>query len=122
MSSSCSSAHAADAADPGGQDPRACVFTAQRLASLPDVPTDGGSGFGRCKAWFGMFAPAGTPAEVIAWVNRKTGTALAAGPLRERYLSLGTSLPLCPHNSRSTSPPNGRKWGDVIRQANIRLE
>jgi tripartite-type tricarboxylate transporter receptor subunit TctC len=101
------------------------VTSAKRSALLPDVPTIAESGLQgfEYNLWVGMFAPAGTPAEVIAWVNRETRTALAAGPLRERYLSLGTSLPLgSPDEFALHIAAERQKWGDVIRQANIRLE
>jgi tripartite-type tricarboxylate transporter receptor subunit TctC len=101
------------------------VLTAQRLESLPDVPTMGESGFGQMQSgtWFGLFAPAGTPAEVIAWANRETRTAFAAEPVRERYLSLGASLPLgSPDEFALHIAAERQKWGEVIRQANIRLE
>ena len=101
------------------------VLTAQRLGSLPDVPTMGESGFGQMQSgtWFGMFAPAGTPAEVIAWVNKETRAAFASGPVRERYLSLGAALPLgSPDEFALHIAAERQKWGEVIRQANIRLE
>jgi tripartite-type tricarboxylate transporter receptor subunit TctC len=101
------------------------VLTAQRLESLPDVPTMGESGFGQMQSgtWFGLFAPAGTPAEVIAWANRETRTAFAAEPVRERYLALGASLPLgSPDEFALHIAAERQKWGEVIRQANIRLE
>src|SRR3954453_21509363 len=101
------------------------VLTAQRLGSLPDVPTMGESGFGQMQSgtWFGIFAPAGTPAEVIAWVNKETRAAFASGPVRERYLSLGASLPLgSPDEFALHIAAERKKWGDVIHQANIRLE
>jgi tripartite-type tricarboxylate transporter receptor subunit TctC len=101
------------------------VLTAQRLGSLPDVPTMGESGFGQMQSgtWFGMFAPAGTPAEVIAWANKETRAAFAGGPVRERYLSLGAALPLgSPDEFALHIAAERKKWGDVIHQANIRLE
>jgi tripartite-type tricarboxylate transporter receptor subunit TctC len=73
--------------------------------------------------WFGLFAPAGTPAEVIAWANRETRTAFAAELVREHYLALGASLPLgSPDEFALHIAAERQKWGEVIRQANIRLE
>jgi tripartite-type tricarboxylate transporter receptor subunit TctC len=101
------------------------VLTAQRLKSLPEVPTMGESGFGQMQSgtWFGLFAPAGTPSEVIAWVNRENRNAFAGEPVRERYLSVGTSLPLGnPDEFALHIASERQKWGEVIRQANVRLE
>jgi hypothetical protein len=72
------------------------VLTPNRIDSLPDVATMTEAGFGQMQSgtWFGMFAPAGTPREAIAWVNRETRNAFAAEQVRQRYLSQGTLLPL----------------------------
>jgi len=101
------------------------VLTPQRLAVLRDVPTMAEAGFGQMQSgtWFGMLAPAGTPAAAIAWVNRETRNALAAEAVRERYLAQGTALPLgSPEEFAAHIAAERQRWGEVIRQANIRLE
>ncbi|HEY6705025.1 MAG TPA: tripartite tricarboxylate transporter substrate-binding protein, partial [Xanthobacteraceae bacterium] len=87
--------------------------------------TMGEAGFGQMQSgtWFGMFAPAGTPREAIAWVAGETRKAFAGEQVRQRYLSQGTLLPLgTPDEFAAHIAAERRKWGDVIRQANIRLE
>jgi tripartite-type tricarboxylate transporter receptor subunit TctC len=101
------------------------VLTAQRIDVLHDVPTMGEAGFGQMQSgtWFGMFAPTGTPREAIDWVNAETRKAFAAEPVRQRYLSQGTALPLgTPDEFAAHIAMERQRWGDVIRQANIRLE
>jgi tripartite-type tricarboxylate transporter receptor subunit TctC len=101
------------------------VLTPQRVDAFREVPTMGEAGFGQMQSgtWFGMFAPAGTPREAIAWVNRETRNALAAEPVRQRYLAQGTLLPLgSPDDFAAHIAAERQKWGAVIRQANIRLE
>jgi tripartite-type tricarboxylate transporter receptor subunit TctC len=101
------------------------VLTPQRIDSLREVPTMGEAGFGQMQSgtWFGMFAPAGTPREAIAWVAGETRKAFAGEQVRQRYLSQGTLLPLgTPDEFAAHIAAERRKWGDVIRQANIRLE
>ena len=101
------------------------VLTPQRIEALREVPTMGEAGFGQMQSgtWFGMFAPAGTPREAIAWVNREARNAFAADPVRQRYLSHGTLLPLgSPDDFAAHIAAERQKWGAVIRQANIRLE
>ena len=96
-----------------------------RAPVLPDRPTVSESGVPGFVTitWFGLFAPAGTPAEVIAWANRETRTAFAAEPVRERYLSLGASLPLgSPDEFALHIAAERQKWGEVIRTGNIRME
>jgi tripartite-type tricarboxylate transporter receptor subunit TctC len=101
------------------------VLTSQRLESLRDVPTMAEAGFGEMQSgtWFGMFAPAGTPRAAIDWVNSETRKAFAAADVRQRYLSQGTALPLgSPEDFAAHIALERQRWGEVIRQANIRLE
>jgi tripartite-type tricarboxylate transporter receptor subunit TctC len=101
------------------------VLTPKRVASIPDVPTMEEAGISQMQSgtWFGLFAPAGTPAVAIAWVNAEARKAFADGPVRERYLSQGTQLPLgTPAEFAAHIAAEQIKWGEVIRQANIRLK
>jgi tripartite-type tricarboxylate transporter receptor subunit TctC len=101
------------------------VLTAQRLDLLRDVPTMAEAGFGAMQSgtWFGMFAPAGTPRAAIDWVNAETRKAFAVPEVRQRYLSQGTALPLgSPEDFAAHIALERQRWGEVIRQANIRLE
>jgi tripartite-type tricarboxylate transporter receptor subunit TctC len=74
-------------------------------------------------AWFGLLAPAGTPAAAIAWVNGETRKAFAVEQVHQRYLSQGTLLPLgSPQEFAAHIASERLKWGEVIRHAHIRLE
>ena len=67
------------------------VLTEQRLAALPDVPTGieaGVAGF-TMPLWYGMFAPAATPRNIVSRLSRELATALAAPEIRERLAALG---------------------------------
>jgi tripartite-type tricarboxylate transporter receptor subunit TctC len=101
------------------------VLNRQRIATIPDVPTMDESGFPHMQsgAWFGLFAPAGTPHAAIDWINRETRKAFAVDPVRQRYLAQGTLLPLgSPEDFAAHIAAEQLKWGEVIRQASIRLE
>jgi tripartite-type tricarboxylate transporter receptor subunit TctC len=100
------------------------VLSPQRIESVPEVPTMGEAGYQiQSGTWFGMFAPAGTPSAAIDWVNRESKIAFAAGDVRQRYLSQGTALPLgSPAEFAMHVAAERQRWGEVIRQANIRLE
>jgi tripartite-type tricarboxylate transporter receptor subunit TctC len=101
------------------------VLTPQRVAALPDVPTMIEAGFAQMQSgtWFGLLAPTGTPREAIQWVSNETRKAFAAETVRQRYLSQGTLLPLgSPDDFAAHIAAERAKWGEVIRQANIRLE
>jgi tripartite-type tricarboxylate transporter receptor subunit TctC len=62
----------------------------QRSPMLPDVPTFLEAKFELEGAgWYGLFAPAGTPAETVARINMIMVEALAKAALRDRLLALG---------------------------------
>jgi tripartite-type tricarboxylate transporter receptor subunit TctC len=67
------------------------VATGKRLESAPDVPTFDEAGLPGFTAgtWFGLLAPAGTPAEVIARVNKETVAALSAPDLAKEFANRG---------------------------------
>jgi tripartite-type tricarboxylate transporter receptor subunit TctC len=67
------------------------VCTPQRMAQFPDVPTVAESGIPGFKmnSWFGLMAPAGTPKEIIAFLNREVSKALADPNVKDRLISLG---------------------------------
>ena len=67
------------------------VTTAQRSAALPDVPTMADSGLPGfdVSTWFGVFAPAGTPAPIVAQLNTAFVAALRAPEMRERLARMG---------------------------------
>jgi tripartite-type tricarboxylate transporter receptor subunit TctC len=67
------------------------VTSAQRSAALPDVPTVNEQGFADFDdlTWFGFFAPAGTPPEIVGRLNAEINRALEAPDSRERLAQLG---------------------------------
>ena len=75
----------------GGRARAIAVASRDRSPVLPDVPTVSESGFPGFDAlgWFGFFAPAGTPPEVIGRVNAEVRTVLAMPDVRERILATG---------------------------------
>lgn len=62
------------------------VTSARRSPALPDVPTIAQSGIKGFEVltWYGMFAPAGTPASIVKTLNREIGNALASQDFIER--------------------------------------
>ncbi len=67
------------------------VLTEQRVPTLPEVPTGieaGVKGF-TMPLWYGMFAPAGTPRDIVTRLNREIVKALESADLRERLAAMG---------------------------------
>jgi tripartite-type tricarboxylate transporter receptor subunit TctC len=68
------------------------VIGPNRLPALPEIKTlaeHGIKGIEAASGWHGLFAPAGTPANVIAKLNATLLPVLAAPAMRERIIALG---------------------------------
>jgi tripartite-type tricarboxylate transporter receptor subunit TctC len=67
------------------------VSSAKRIAAAPDLPTVAESGLPGFDvvAWFGLFAPAGTPPAIVERLSAETRAALATPDLRKRLIDLG---------------------------------
>jgi tripartite-type tricarboxylate transporter receptor subunit TctC len=98
------------------------VTSAARSAVLPDVPViaDFVPGY-EASAWYGIGAPAGTPAEIVATLNAEINAGLADARLKARLVDLG-SVPFA-----GSSADFGRhlaaeteKWGKVVRAAKLK--
>jgi tripartite-type tricarboxylate transporter receptor subunit TctC len=98
---------------------------AARTAALPDVPTvqeSGIEGF-EVTSWNGIFAPAGTPTEVIDTLNQALHTVLAMPDIQQRLLDLGIEGRAgTPEELQSRLQADIAKWGEVIAAAGIERE
>jgi tripartite-type tricarboxylate transporter receptor subunit TctC len=67
------------------------VTTAQRTPALPDVQTVGEQGLKgyEVQAWFALFAPAGTPGDIVNRLQAEVARAMTLPEFRERFLSEG---------------------------------
>jgi tripartite-type tricarboxylate transporter receptor subunit TctC len=101
------------------------ITSAQRSPVAPDLPTVAESGFPGFEVigWFGWLAPAATPKNVVARLNREIVSVLKQPEVRERLAGMST----VPVGNTSQEfgdfiRAEGDKWGKVIRQAGIKLE
>ena len=101
------------------------VASAKRLSSFPDVPTldeQGVAGY-EAYAWQGLVVPAGTPAPVIANLAKALQTALASGPVTERFQALSLeALPGTPEQMAAYATSERERWGKLIHANNIRVD
>ena len=99
------------------------VASPQRYALLPDVPTLAEQGFGGAEAfaWFGLLAPAGTPAEVIAKLNAETNLALKQSDIAEKLIGLGMNpVGGTPEQFGSFIRADIDKWTKLIHARSIK--
>lgn len=77
----------------GGQVRPLATSTAHRLAGMPQVPSlsETFAGF-EYTGWNGLFAPAGTPADIVARVNRDVEAVLQQQEVAQRMQTLGTMV------------------------------
>ncbi|WP_454619937.1 tripartite tricarboxylate transporter substrate binding protein BugD [Bradyrhizobium cenepequi] len=71
------------------------VGSTVRLATLPDLPTSAEAGLPEFEAqgWNGLFAPKGTPPEIIAKLNAAARTAVESEAVKKRFIDLSTVAP-----------------------------
>ena len=105
------------------------VTTPQRAASLPDVPTlaQAGEALGLARfdvsTWFGLFAPAGTPAAVVANLNQATRAALSTPANAERLKTLGSQVSaLDAAGFARFVAQEHAKYDAIVKAANVRVE
>jgi tripartite-type tricarboxylate transporter receptor subunit TctC len=97
----------------------------KRLAGLPDVPTSAQAGLPgwEMSAWFAVFAPKGTPTDLIGLLNQRLQASLDDPKLRQRLLDLGAEPGGgSPESTAERLRADHRLWGEVIRDAGIKLE
>jgi tripartite-type tricarboxylate transporter receptor subunit TctC len=93
-----------------------------RWPTMPDVPTvaeAGVSGY-EVTSWNALYAPAGTPKEIIAKLNATLHEVLAEDDVKKRMRDLGIEAkPSTPVEMDAKMRADIEKWGRVIAQANI---
>src|SRR5689334_22364297 len=101
------------------------VTSLERSPMLPEVPSVAESGFPGFEAvsWFGLMAPAGTPAPIVDKVYRRAAQIAAMDDVREKLEQLGfTTTADPPDVFGAIIKADIAKWADVIRSANIKSE
>lgn len=101
------------------------VTSAKRLPLLPDVPTLAESGIPGYEAnvWFGIIAPAGTPAPVVARLNTEISRIIKKPEIQKRLADMGlTPIDGSPVQFQKVIDLERDKWGEVIKKSNLKLD
>lgn len=104
------------------------VLAPTRSPVLPEVPTASEAGMSGIDmvVWNALFAPKGTPPEIVEKLNSALLKAINDPVSREKFLQLGAEPPpesqRSPQALRQIHASDVAKWGEVIRGANITVE
>jgi tripartite-type tricarboxylate transporter receptor subunit TctC len=100
------------------------VQHAARTPLLPDLPTMAEVGLADCEAntFYGLAAPAGTPASIVAKLNAAINEAMATPEMQRTITSLGSeSKPNTPAEFAAFIAAQHKKWLDVGNAAGVKV-
>jgi tripartite-type tricarboxylate transporter receptor subunit TctC len=109
----------------GGKLRALAITGAHRSPALPEAPTMAEAGIAGYEVyeWNAIFAPAGTPAAVVAKIADAAGKAMQAAEFRERVAALGGEIAAYgPAQSDRFIREQTELWGRVVRAANIKVD
>jgi tripartite-type tricarboxylate transporter receptor subunit TctC len=74
-------------------------------------------------SWFGLLAPAGTPADIVNRLQQETAKALGAPALKERLLSQG-AIPsgMSPADFTKLIAAETKKWAEVVKASGAKVD
>jgi tripartite-type tricarboxylate transporter receptor subunit TctC len=101
------------------------VGQSRRLSRMPDLPTTAEAGLPGYEfiAYFGLLAPAGTPADIVRRLNAEVVKALGAPDIVESLGKMGLeSMPTTPEQYAALIADDLAKWKRLVGQIGIKLE
>ena len=106
------------------------IGSAQRLAAVPDIPTVAESGLPGYEAstWFGLFAPAGTPRDIVTKINGEVTRLLADPQFHEKFLAPQMFEPMfepmasTPEAFAAYIGTQTQKWSRLIRERRLSID
>ena len=99
------------------------VTSLRRSSAVPELPTMDESGYRGFEAapWFGLLAPAGTPAMIVRKLHLETVKALAQADVRAKFADLGLeSIGNSPEEFAAVINSEIPKWAKIIKESGIK--
>ncbi|OZI64100.1 Bug family tripartite tricarboxylate transporter substrate binding protein [Bordetella genomosp. 1] len=110
----------------GGKITPIAVSSPERMKETPNVPTFKELNVPNMtvQSWWGLMAPAGTPADVQARLEAAMKTVMQAGPVQQRLVSVGVSAPADTSAAalKRLLAEDFTRWQDVVKRADIKFE
>jgi tripartite-type tricarboxylate transporter receptor subunit TctC len=102
------------------------IGSSKRLERVPDIPTVAEAGLPGFEAvsWFGLFAPRGTPSDIVAKVNADVRRVFEEPEFREKFLAVNMFEPMTssPEQFSAFIKSDAQKWRNVIDTAKVKLD
>ncbi len=101
------------------------VTSAKRSSSMPEVPTVAESGFKDfdVSTWYGLLAPAGTPAQVVSLLNAEVNKLLASQELREAIHAQGAEPEaMTPAKFSNLLKTDYAKWKGIVEASGAKID
>jgi tripartite-type tricarboxylate transporter receptor subunit TctC len=109
----------------GGQLRALAVTSAERSPAFPDIPTvaeAGVSGYS-AESWYGLYAPAKTPADIVGRLNKSAAAAVRSDAFKKLGVNEGLVMVAAePAELDRYVRGEEERWRKVIRDANIKVE
>ncbi len=100
------------------------VSSARRAAAAPDIPTIAEAGLPGYESgqWYGLFAPAGTPQEIITWLHKESTAILRATTVKERLAVDGIEVVAnSPDEFAALIKAEIAKWTKLVKAVGMAL-
>ncbi len=101
------------------------VTSAKRSSSMPDVPTVAESGFKDfdVSTWYGVLAPAGTPAQVVSTLNTEINKLLASQEVRDAIHAQGAEPEaMTPAKFATLLKTDYAKWKGIVESSGAKID
>ena len=101
------------------------VTSAQRSSALPDVPTVAEQGFKDfdVSTWYGVFAPAGTPKEIVNTINAEINKLLVTPEMKAAIHAQGAEpQAMTPEQFSAQLKADFQKWRGIVQGSGVTLE
>jgi tripartite-type tricarboxylate transporter receptor subunit TctC len=101
------------------------ITSGARAGALPEVPTTGEAGYPAVNSdnWYGLVAPAGTPASVLARLRVAAVATLQGAELKEKFAEQSAlASPMTPEEFAMFIRAEQAKWQPVVAAAGVRLD
>lgn len=108
-----------------GQLRALAVTSAQRSTAFPDLPTLAEAGVPgyQAESWYGIYAPAGTPADVIARLNASVAKAVQTPAFQQRVADEGLMVDVgAPSQLSDYVAAEEKRWSRVVRDAGLKMQ